>query len=128
MDSLRESLSYFPYFCHQWEERSFSYKGHPFPVCARCTGVYFGQITFIISIIWSWHFSISYWIFLIMLIPMGMDWCIQEFFKIESNNYKRFLTGLFGGYGFYGIGNKIANTWYAYLKLLIVYIKFNISE
>ena len=28
--------------CHQRAERSFSLGGQPFPVCARCTGIYFG--------------------------------------------------------------------------------------
>lgn len=125
MDALRESAADIPFFCHQWEERSFSYKGHVFPVCARCTGVYLGQIASIISIPWSWHFSVSNWIFLIMLIPMGIDWSIQELLRIESNNYKRFLTGLLGGYGFYGIGINLLITGYKYLKLFFVYSDSN---
>ncbi|HEX8847087.1 MAG TPA: DUF2085 domain-containing protein [Pyrinomonadaceae bacterium] len=28
--------------CHQIPERSFYVEGHPFAVCARCTGIYFG--------------------------------------------------------------------------------------
>lgn len=30
--------------CHQMPERSFSYKGKQFPVCARCTGIFIGQL------------------------------------------------------------------------------------
>lgn len=29
-------------FCHQIPGRSFYFDGHPFAVCARCTGIYFG--------------------------------------------------------------------------------------
>lgn len=33
--------------CHQRPERSFFWDGHPFPVCARCTGLYLsGAIVF----------------------------------------------------------------------------------
>src|SRR5436853_6556765 len=32
----------FSKFCHQIRERSFNVAGHPFAVCARCTGIYFG--------------------------------------------------------------------------------------
>src|SRR5207248_3168461 len=28
--------------CHQIPERSFFIDGHPFAICARCTGIYFG--------------------------------------------------------------------------------------
>ena len=28
--------------CHQIDARSFHFHGHPFAVCARCTGIYFG--------------------------------------------------------------------------------------
>ena len=44
--------------CHQMEERSFSFRGYQFPVCARCTGVLLGQLLaiplLIIGIRFSW--------------------------------------------------------------------------
>lgn len=30
--------------CHQLPERSFSFRGKQFPVCARCTGVFIGEV------------------------------------------------------------------------------------
>jgi len=30
--------------CHQWPEHSFAAAGQPFPLCARCTGTYFGAM------------------------------------------------------------------------------------
>ncbi len=30
--------------CHQWPEHSFTAAGQPFPLCARCTGTYFGAV------------------------------------------------------------------------------------
>src|ERR1700674_542860 len=32
----------FSHVCHQLPERSFFIEGHPFAVCARCTGIYAG--------------------------------------------------------------------------------------
>ena len=37
--------------CHQISERSFFIKGYQFPVCARCTGVFFGEIIAIFLIL-----------------------------------------------------------------------------
>ena len=33
------------YICHRKPERSFFFRGHQFPVCARCTGFYISGIT-----------------------------------------------------------------------------------
>ncbi|TGM09654.1 DUF2085 domain-containing protein [Leptospira yasudae] len=110
MDSLRESLSHIPFFCHQWEERSFSYKGHPFPVCARCTGVYIGQCIAVCLSFLFWVQSIEIFLLLILIVPMGIDWSLQEFCGVESTNIRRFLTGFLGGFGFYGIGILILHS------------------
>lgn len=116
MDSVRESLSDLPFFCHQWEERSFSYKGHAFPVCARCTGVYIGQCVSIVLLVSLWPLSVSHWILIALLIPMGIDWSVQEVFGIESNNVRRFFTGFLGGFGFYGLGLSIIHLFFQFVR------------
>ena len=81
--------------CHQREDRSFSYKGYQYPVCARCTGVILGYIVMPIFLLIPDQYRI-YFAVLGALI-MFMDWFIQ-FLKIkESNNIRRFITGVIGG-------------------------------
>lgn len=38
--------------CHQWPEHSFAAAGQPFPLCARCTGTYFGALL-VLGFIWA---------------------------------------------------------------------------
>ena len=82
--------------CHQKPERSFFIKGYQFPVCARCTGVIIGQI---LAIAFLFFFKIKWWINLLLLIPMGIDWGLQFIKVLPSTNFRRLLTGLFAGFG-----------------------------
>ena len=82
--------------CHCIAERSFSLKGRPFPICARCTGELLGFIlAFILYPIFRppW-----YWLLLIML-PGIADGLIQLKSSYESNNIRRLWTGLLMGLG-----------------------------
>lgn len=82
--------------CHQLPERSFFWKGYQFPVCARCTGVYAGELLGLIG-----HFCIGcYWrMDLLFCLLMLLDWTIQ-FLKIrKSTNMRRLISGLLCGYG-----------------------------
>jgi uncharacterized membrane protein len=87
--------------CHQMPERSFRIFDMQFPVCARCTGVYLGQIIAI-------PFFLSYTVLklqicFLFLAIMFCDWLIQ-FLKIkESTNSRRFITGIIGGIGLMGL-------------------------
>lgn len=83
--------------CHQRPDRSFFIKGRQFPLCARCTGILAGYILGII--IACVTCCTNYLWFLSLLIPMIIDGGIQLLFKIESNNLRRFITGLLGGIG-----------------------------
>lgn len=83
--------------CHQMESRSFSFRGYQFPVCARCTGVFIGQVSGIISIICGFRLPI-YLSFIFMAI-MALDWGIQYLKIHESSNIRRFISGTLCGFG-----------------------------
>ena len=53
---------------------------------------------------------------LIFLIPMILDGGIQLLTKYESTNIRRFLTGLFFGYGLFNLflASIIATYWFGY--------------
>lgn len=87
--------------CHQMPERSFFYKGYQFPVCARCTGVTIGEIICIITILVNIKLSII--LYTVLLLIMGLDWFIQYINILESNNIRRLITGILGGFGLTGI-------------------------
>ncbi len=81
--------------CHQKPERSFFYKGYQFPVCARCTGAFAGQL---LAFIWV-MFHRPKAAMLLLLIPLGADGISQQAGYRESNNALRFITGVLGGFG-----------------------------
>ncbi len=97
--------------CHQMPERSFFYHGKQFPVCARCTGATLGQLLSIVTnVIWmiSLHKSkkpykepwfLGVWFTFFSMAVMGADWSIQEAGIKKSTNPRRFITGIFGGFG-----------------------------
>ena len=94
-------MSVLDYICHRRPERSFFYKGHQFPVCARCTGFYISGIA---SIILLKFYPVPYTlttllIGIILLIPCAIDGFTQLFEYRESNNILRLITGLLGGVG-----------------------------
>lgn len=86
--------------CHCREERTLSYNGKKFPICARCTGELVGIIFGILANI---YVKFSMYTYLILLIPMIMDGTIQLKTKYESTNRKRFITGFLFGYGLISI-------------------------
>ncbi len=82
--------------CHQKPERSFFYKNYQFPVCARCTGVIIGEIIALICLLFL---KIEWWINVLFLLPMGIDWGMQFLKIFQSNNIRRVITGTLGGFG-----------------------------
>ena len=87
--------------CHQLNDRSFSCKNYQFPLCARCTGVLIGQLIMLIQLFFVQP------ILLICLAGSGLmliDWLLQYFKLLKSNNIRRLITGILGGYGLIGLG------------------------
>lgn len=83
--------------CHQMADRSFFIHKQQFPVCARCTGVFIG---YVMSVLTFAFFITPMWLCLLFCLIMFLDWFIQ-FLKIqESNNIRRLITGIIGGYGY----------------------------
>ena len=83
--------------CHQKHSRSFFIRGYQFPVCARCTGIYIGNIIAIICLIFS-HLYISIYVLFMMIISMVLDGMVQIIKpSYESNNVRRLFTGLLFG-------------------------------
>ncbi len=96
--------------CHQIPERCFKIKGYIFPLCARCTGVAVGQIICIILLIFN--IKVSLITAILFLLIMGFDWLIQYVKILKSNNIKRFITGILGGFA------VITIYYYLVIKLL----------
>ncbi|MBQ3094462.1 MAG: DUF2085 domain-containing protein, partial [Clostridia bacterium] len=82
--------------CHCKKERSFHYNGKQFPICARCTGELAGII---IGIVTWYAYQVSLTISLLLMVPMVADGFVQLLTSYESNNRRRFMTGLLFGYG-----------------------------
>ena len=94
--------------CHQRADRSFFLGSYQLPVCSRCVGVLAGQLAFFTHAccahVWSLKVNI------LLLATMGVDYGLQRMCLVESTNVRRLLTGMAGGYGFWGILGSIAGS------------------
>lgn len=81
--------------CHQLPERSFHWKGRQLPVCARCTGVFAGQVLGLLTLL---H-PVPWWLSASLLLPLLVDWALQQWFSKPSTNIRRFVTGFLAGGG-----------------------------
>ena len=84
--------------CHQIPERCFTVKGYTFPLCARCTGVFIGHFAFFTFLLLG--IKVSLLISMLMLAVMFFDWFLQHIKLFVSNNPRRFVTGILGGFGY----------------------------
>jgi len=82
--------------CHQRPDRSFFWKKYQFPVCARCCGV---MLSYLIAIPLYMLWGSNYIICIVSAVIMLIDWSLQFLGIRQSTNCRRFITGLFGGYG-----------------------------
>lgn len=87
--------------CHQLPERSFFFKGYQLPICARCLGIILEYILCIFLLIFNCKLNI-YLLFLLILTTL-IDWSLQFFNILSSNNIRRLVTGILGGIGLMGI-------------------------
>lgn len=81
--------------CHQLPERSFFIGTRKLPVCARCTGIFFGGIgttlTFLIAAPLT---PPSVLTATFLLVPLIVDGTTQLLTRYESTNLRRFITGV----------------------------------
>ena len=86
--------------CHQMHERSFSFNGYQFPLCARCTGLLFGQITglFLFVFYIKTDIRILLCLAVISTLMLGIDGLGQLKKLWLSTNTRRLLTGLLCGF------------------------------
>jgi uncharacterized membrane protein len=85
------------HLCHQIPERSFFISGHPFAVCARCTGIYagFAAAALAYPIFRSLRQTTTperKWLF-IAAAPLAIDWAVEFFGLWQNTHTSRFLTG-----------------------------------
>jgi uncharacterized membrane protein len=87
----------FSFVCHQIPERSFFIAGHPFAVCARCSGLYAGFT--IAAIAYPLVRSLKKtdapprkWLF-IAAAPLTIDYAVGLFGIWENTHASRFVTG-----------------------------------
>lgn len=109
------------FMCHRRPDRSFHRcNGKPFPICARCTGIFVGYFLGIACAIATGPIFIIY--AFLLLFPTVIDGFIQLLTNYESTNTRRLITGLAAGVGIVYIfvfigsialshGNWIANNW-----------------
>jgi uncharacterized membrane protein len=82
--------------CHQMSCRSFFYKGYQFPLCSRCTGIVIGELI-IAPIVLLFGYN-NIWLNIILFSLMAIDGLLQYYHILESNNIRRFITGLGAGF------------------------------
>ena len=82
--------------CHQMPERSFFYKGKQFPVCARCTGAFIGNI---VGGAVYFFLKMPIWLCLLLCFILFVDWYIQYLNICQSTNIRRLITGILCGAG-----------------------------
>jgi uncharacterized membrane protein len=87
----------FSYVCHQIPERSFFIAGHPFAVCARCTGLYVGFT--VAAIAYPLVRSLRHteaparkWLFLAAA-PLAIDFTVGFLGIWNNTHFSRFATG-----------------------------------
>ena len=85
-------------------ERSFHYKGRPFPVCARCTGAFVG---YLVGLVCFPFWIAPLWLDIAFCAVMFADWFVQRIELLPSTNLRRFITGTLCGFALMQIWLRI---------------------
>lgn len=91
--------------CHQKAERSFTWKGYQFPICARCTGVVLGYLIAPLVYLKKGFCKTAAGL---GCLAMLLDWTLQQSKVKESTNRRRLVTGIAGGFGLMSLQIYIA--------------------
>jgi uncharacterized membrane protein len=99
--------------CHGIPERCLIVRGKRMTICARCFGATIGHVlSFVLFVIGKLP---PVYIAIALLIPLALDWSLQQFFHILSTNPRRLLTGILGGFGVGSIIWTIVACCFSYL-------------
>jgi uncharacterized membrane protein len=82
--------------CHRLPSRSFFFRGRQFPVCARCTGIVLGYLSY--PAFFFGLVQLDLWIALALNIPALVDGVTQAAGWRESNNILRVVSGFLSGF------------------------------
>lgn len=84
--------------CHRRPDRSFSWRGRQFPVCARCTGIAAGYVSVIVFAAFGVP-AHAVALGLLLNLPAALDGGTQALGWRRSNNALRLVTGILCGAG-----------------------------
>lgn len=84
--------------CHRRPDRSFSWRGRPFPVCARCTGIAAGYASVLVfAVVGVPENGVALGV--LLNLPAALDGASQALEWRRSNNALRLVTGMLCGVG-----------------------------
>lgn len=84
--------------CHRRPDRSFRWRGRPFPLCARCTGVAVGYASFVVFAAAGVP-AHAVALGVLLNLPAALDGGSQALGWRRSNNALRLVTGILCGTG-----------------------------
>lgn len=86
--------------CNRRPERAPKIFGYTFILCWRCTMLALGSF---ISYLFHkyFYFHVKFILIPLLMLPMILDGSLQYFFKKESTNIRRAITGFAFGIGYY---------------------------
>lgn len=83
--------------CHGIPERCLVIGGRRMTICARCFGSCIGHCSAFVFMLVDW---LPVWyISILLIVPLAIDWSLQQFAAIMSTNFRRLITGILGGFG-----------------------------